>query len=116
MGESVRMSEKIKNYLKLSTLSVLFVLASGCVSTQDLSAIEAKATSAMNEARNAANAASNALRVAETAKIIAEQAKAAADTASSVATEAKATAGEAASCCEENKDRVERMFEQTMRK
>jgi len=110
------MTGKLKGYSRLATLSILLALANGCVSTQDLSAIEARATSAMNEARNAGNAAANAIRAAEAATAAADKAKAAADNAASMAAEAKATASTAVSCCEGNKDRVERMFEQTMKK
>ena len=36
--------------------------------------------------------------------------------AGATAAEAKSTADAAMSCCNENKDRIERMFEQTMKK
>ena len=97
--------------LQLVALCLLLGGMTGCtmVSSKDLAAVEAKANSAMSEARNAGSAASSAMKTAEAAQATATAAAAAADAA-------KSAADAAMSCCNENKDRIERMFEQTMKK
>ncbi len=72
------------------------------VKPDQLAAVEAKISSAMSEARSASSTAKNAL--------------AAATAASEAAAKAQATADDALSCCNDNKNRIERMFEQTMKK
>lgn len=105
------MSNKVAASLRALTLGLAlsFVAACSTVSPEQLSAVEAKATSAMSEARSAASAASNALKAAQAAQ-------ASADAAAATAADAKSTAEAAMSCCNANKDRIERMFEQTMKK
>lgn len=90
-------------------LALSVLAACSTVSPEQLSAVEAKANSAMSEARSAASAASNAMKAAQSAQ-------AAADAAAATAADAKSTADAAMSCCNTNKDRIERMFEQTMKK
>lgn len=97
--------------IALPALCAALVFTSACstVSPEQLSAVEAKATSAMSEARKAAGDASAAMKAAAAAQ-------ASADAAAATAMSAKSTAEAAMSCCNENKDRIERMFEQTMKK
>ena len=86
-------------------LCLIMLVASGCghvVSEEQLSAVDAKATSAMSEARKAASDAAKALEAAAAAQSSADAAKAAADAAGS--------------CCNDSNDRIERMFEKTMKK
>ena len=102
------------NYLvraQLPVLGLILAFTSACstVSPTQLSSIEAKATSAMSEARKAAGDAASALKAAQAAQ-------ASADAAAATAAAAKSTAESAMSCCNENKDRIERMFEQTNEK
>jgi len=105
------MSKKMIGYLKLSALCLVVGFTSACstVTPEQLSAVEAKATSAMSDARKAASDAAAALNAANSAG-------AAAAAAQSTADSAKSTAEAAMACCNENKDRIERMFEKTMRK
>ena len=90
------MTKNLIGHLKLPVICILLGFVSACstVDSKQVSSIEAKANSAMSEARSAASAAQNAMKAAE----------------------AKSTADAAMSCCNENKDRIERMFEQTMKK
>ena len=105
------MSKSLVGCLKAATLCVLLGTISACamVTSKDLASVEAKANSAMSEARNAGTAASDAMKAAQAAQ-------AAADAAAATAEQAKSAADAAMSCCNENKDRIERMFEQTMKK
>ena len=105
------MSKQTISRMKLVVFCLALALVSACstVSQQELSAVEAKATSAMSDARKAASDAANALKAAQAAQ-------ASADAAAATADAAKSTAEAAMSCCNENKDRIERMFEQTMKK
>ena len=90
-------------------ISIAMLGACSTVSTEQLKAVEAKATSAMSDARKAASDAAAAMKAAQAAQ-------ASADAAAATAESAKTTAEAAMSCCNENKDRIERMFEQTMKK
>ena len=84
------------------TVVVAGLTACATVKPEQLAAVEAKASSAMSEARSASSAAKSAM--------------AAATAASEAAAKAQSTADAALACCGENKDRIERMFEQTMKK
>lgn len=90
--------------LSLAVVTVALGALSGCASVkpEQLAAVEAKINSAMSEARSASSAAKSALDKANTASAAAEK--------------AQATADATLACCGENKDRIERMFEQTMKK
>ncbi len=105
------MSKILIGCLQFTVLCVLLGGLSACavVTSKDLAAVESKANSAMSEARKAGSAASDAMKTAQAAQ-------AAADAAAATAAEAKSAADAAMSCCNENKDRIERMFEQTMKK
>ena len=97
--------------LQIPALCVVLGFASACstVTPEQLSAVEAKATSAMSDARTAATNAANALKAAQ-------DAGAAAAAAQSTADSAKSTAESAMACCNENKDRIDRVFEKVMQK
>lgn len=95
--------------LPLLGLIIAFTSACSTVSPKQLSAVEAKATSAMSEARKAAGDAANALKTAQAANSTA-------DAAAAAAAAAQTSADAAMACCTGNKDRIERMFEQTMKK
>lgn len=95
--------------LPVLCLALAFTSACSTVSPEQLSAVEAKATSAISDARRAAGDAAAALKAAQAAQ-------ATADSAAKTAASAKSTADAAMACCNENKDRIERMFEQTMKK
>ena len=99
----------IKNVLKVSAIVLIFGLASGCVSQASVDRAQATADGA---ARDAA-----------AAKSAAEAARAASDGAAEIAAAAVITAdlaliaaAEAQSCCDANRDRLERMFQKSMQK
>ncbi|MDP6183494.1 MAG: alanine-zipper protein [Gammaproteobacteria bacterium] len=99
------MQQTLSLTVRMAVIGVLLGALSACATVkpeQQLSAVEAKANSAMSEARSAASAAKAAM----------DAAGAAADAAA----KAQSTADAAMACCSENKDRIERMFEQTMKK
>jgi hypothetical protein len=79
----------IKNVLKVSAIVLVLGMASGCASQE-----------AIDEAARAA----------------ADSAAQAAAGAQSTADRALATAGEAQTCCDANRDRLERMFQKSMSK
>ncbi|MGR8919622.1 MAG: alanine-zipper protein [Gammaproteobacteria bacterium] len=105
------MTKLINTRVQLPLLCAALLLVSACstVTPEQLSAVEAKATSAMSDARKAASDAASAMKAAQAAQSSADAAQATADAA-------KSAADSAMSCCNENKDRIERMFEQTMKK
>ncbi len=105
------MNKKLIGRLQLPALCLVLGFTSACstVSPEQLSAVEAKATSAMSDARKAASDAAAAMKAASAAQEAASAAQATADSA-------KSTAEAAMACCNENKDRIERMFEKTMKK
>jgi hypothetical protein len=105
------MKNQIIGRLQLPVLCLAIAFASACasVSPEQLQSVEAKATSAIADARKAASDAASALKAAQGAS-------AKADAAAATADSAKSTAEAAMSCCNGNKDRIERMFEQTMKK
>lgn len=90
--------------VKMATIAVVMGTLSACatVKPEQLAAVEAKISSAMSEARSASSTAKAAMD--------------AANAAAAAAASAQSSADAAMACCGENKDRIERMFEQTMRK
>lgn len=90
--------------LKACVLGVVIGGLSACASVtpEQLAAVESKISSAVSDARKANSTANKALEVANGAAAAASAAQSAADAAMA--------------CCNDNKDRIERMFEQTMRK
>ncbi|MDX1482062.1 MAG: Lpp/OprI family alanine-zipper lipoprotein [Woeseiaceae bacterium] len=99
----------MKKLLKVSAIVLVFGLAAGCAGNQS---IEAAQQTADNAARDAAAARS----AAEAARAAADSAAQAAASAQRTADQALAAATEAQSCCEANRDRIERMFQQSQRK
>lgn len=92
-------------YSKLTKLSILMlsiVLLSGCADIAQIDEAKAAATAAMNRANEAYNLAQSGHTLASDAAYAAEQAQSAADAA--------------AACCSNNSNKIDRMFEQTMRK
>ncbi|MEM7543399.1 MAG: Lpp/OprI family alanine-zipper lipoprotein [Pseudomonadota bacterium] len=98
----------MKRIIQVALISLSLGALSACstVTPEQLSQLESKL---MSEARGASSKAQQAMTAAEAAQ-------SAADAAAAAAAEAKSTAEAAMSCCNENKDRIERMFEQTMKK
>lgn len=105
------MSNELMGRLKLTAVCAVLGLASACssVTPEQLSAVDAKATSAQNDARTAATNAAAALKAAQDAGKAAAAAQATADAA-------KGTADAAMNCCNENKDRLDRVFQKIMKK
>lgn len=99
----------MKNLMKVSALVLVFGLVTGCAS-QD--AIEQAQATADNAARDAAAARS----AAEAARAAADSAAQTAAAAQRTADQALAAAEEAQSCCDANRDRLERMFQRGMQK
>ena len=98
------MQKTLSLAVRIAIVAVVATSLTACatVKPEQLAAVEAKISSAMSEARSASSAATNAM--------------AAATAAADAAAKAQSTADAALSCCGENKDRIERMFEQTMKK
>lgn len=95
-----------RNILKTTGFVTLFTIisgcASGCVTTEQLAAVEAIAKGAQAAADRAASSADNAMAAANRAMDAAEGAQSAADAA--------------AACCNENSSKLDRMFEKAMQK
>ncbi|RKZ49074.1 MAG: hypothetical protein DRQ48_03615 [Gammaproteobacteria bacterium] len=87
---------------KIVALAFVLTLAGGCATTDQLKAVQASADAAMAAAKAASGQASNALTVASEAALAASQAQ------------ADATA--ALECCNDNAQRMDRMFEKAMMK
>ncbi|MDZ7643352.1 MAG: Lpp/OprI family alanine-zipper lipoprotein [Woeseiaceae bacterium] len=98
----------IKNALEVGAAVLVLGLASGCAST-DIEAVQATADAAARDAAAAKSA-------AEAARAAADSAARAAASAQSTADRALSAANEAQSCCDANRDRLERMFQQSMSK
>jgi hypothetical protein len=98
------MQKTLSLTVRMAIVAAVLGTLSACatVKPEQLAAVEAKANSAMSEARSAASAAKSAMDAATAASAAAATAQSAADAAMA--------------CCSENKDRIERMFEQTMKK
>ena len=105
------MQKTLSRAVRIATATAVMAGLTACatVKPEQLAAVEAKASSAMSEARSASSAAKSAMDAATTASK-------AATAASEAAAKAQSTADSALACCGENKDRIERMFEQTMKK
>ncbi|MCH7853152.1 MAG: hypothetical protein IIB76_02350 [Proteobacteria bacterium] len=99
----------IKNVLKVSAILLILGLASGCASQEAIDRAQATADSAARDAAAAKSAAEAARAAADSAAQTASAAQSTADQALSAATEAQ-------SCCDANRDRLERMFQKSMQK
>jgi hypothetical protein len=100
----------IKNVLKVSAIALVLGVTGGCAAGQEeRDRVQATADSAARDAAAAKAAAEAARAAADSAAQAAENAQATAD-------EALAAAEEAQSCCDANRDRLERMFQKSMSK
>lgn len=97
-----------KNALKVGAAVLVLGLASGCATT-DVDAVRATAEAAARDAAAAKSA-------ADAARAAADSAARAAASAQSTADRALSAANEAQSCCDANRDRLERMFQKSMSK
>ncbi|MEX2125528.1 MAG: Lpp/OprI family alanine-zipper lipoprotein [Woeseia sp.] len=100
----------IKNVLKVSALVLVLGMAGGCAASQEeRDRVQATVDGAARDAAAAKSA-------AEAARAAADSAAQAARNAQSTADEALSAAEEAQSCCDANRDRLERMFQKSMSK
>ena len=99
----------IKNALKVGAGVLVLGLTSGCASTEGIDAVRATADAAARDAASAKSA-------AEAARAAADSAARAAASAQSTADRALSAANSAQSCCDANRDRLERMFQKSMSK
>lgn len=100
----------ISNILKVSALALVLGVAGGCATGQEE---RDQLQSTVDQAARDAAAAKSA---AEAARAAADSAAQAARNAQATADEALAAAEEAQSCCDANRDRLERMFQKSMSK
>ncbi|MCC7412928.1 MAG: hypothetical protein IT495_15040 [Gammaproteobacteria bacterium] len=93
-----------RNVLRVSALALVLGLATGCstVTKEQFDAVSSTANNALSEARAAKSSADAAMSAAKQAQSAAEG--------------AQRTADEALACCRDNSDKIERLFEKTMRK
>lgn len=89
------MSNALKNTIRVSVVALTLGLSVGCASRGDLESIRA-------EAQRAAS--------------IASQAQSTANAAQQTADEARNMAADAQACCQENQERIDRMFKRSMYK
>lgn len=99
----------IKNVLKVSAIVLVFGMATGCANQAERDQVQASIDGAARDAAAAQSA-------AEAARAAADSAAQAARAAQSTADQALAAAREAQSCCDANRDRLERMFQKSMSK
>lgn len=88
--------------IKVTVLAMALAVASGCATTQQINEVRSIAESAQSTANNAASQASSALSTANQAM----------DAARNAANAAKA----AQDCCNANTAKIDRAFEQMMKK
>lgn len=99
----------IKNALKVGAIVLALGMASGCANTEATEAMQSTIDAAARDAASAKTA-------AEAARAAADSAARAAASAQSTADRALSAASEAQSCCDANRDRLERMFQKSMSK
>ncbi len=99
----------IKNAIKVGAAVLVLGLASGCASTEGIDAVRATAEAAARDAAAAKSA-------AEAARAAADSAARSAASAQSTADRALSASNAAQSCCDANRDRLERMFQKSMSK
>ena len=87
---------------KTLAIAAVLGLLSGCATTEQIKAIEAKADKAMEAASNAGDRANNAQSTANQALDAARKAQAAADAAQT--------------CCKENSEKINRLIESRAKK
>lgn len=96
-----------KDFLRITRLVLLalaFATATGCayITQEQFDAVSSAANSALSEARAAKSSADDASR--------------AAGNAAAAAARAQSTADQALACCNDNSEKIERMFERAMQK
>lgn len=98
------MRKTIVNVSRVGVLALAAALASGCatITQEQFDAVSATANNALNEARAAKTAADSASSMASEAMAAAQAAQSSADAAQS--------------CCNDVKDKLDRMFAEKMRK
>ena len=99
----------IKNVLTVSALALVLGMAGGCANQEEEDRVQASIDGAARDAAAAKSA-------AEAARAAADSAAQAARNAQATADEALSAAEEAQSCCDANRDRLERMFQKSMSK
>ncbi len=90
--------------MRMTVIAGVLGLMAGCsnVSEEKLASVEAKASEALSKAGSANSTAQNALKIASEAAEAAKAAQSAADAAQA--------------CCNENKSRLDSLFEKAMKK
>ena len=91
-----------KTIIKASIAAAVLAILSGCATTEQIAQIQATADRALESASSASDRANNALSTANSALDAARR--------------AQATADAAQACCNENSTKIDRAFEQSMRK
>lgn len=99
----------IKNAVKVGAAVLVLGMATGCANTEGMDAVRATADAAARDAAAAKSA-------ADAARAAADSAARAAANAQSTADRALSAANSAQSCCDANRDRLERMFQKSMSK
>lgn len=99
----------IRNAIKVGAAVLVLGLASGCASTEGMDSIRATAEAAARDAAAAKTA-------ADAARAAADSAARSAASAQSTADRALSAANASQSCCDANRDRLERMFQKSMSK
>ncbi|HLT89866.1 MAG TPA: Lpp/OprI family alanine-zipper lipoprotein [Woeseiaceae bacterium] len=99
----------ISNIVKVSALALVLGVAAGCANQAERDQLQQTVDQAARDAAAAKSA-------AEAARAAADSAAQAARNAQATADEALAAAEEAQSCCDANRDRLERMFQRSMSK
>ncbi len=92
----------LTNLTRVAALTLSVGLVAGCATTSQLEEVRGIANSALEEARAARQESSSA--------------QATASEAASAASEAKAAADAAQACCNEQADKMDRMFQKSMQK
>lgn len=95
--------------MKLGAVAATLVLATGCANTTAMDEVKATADRAAADAAAAKSA-------AEAARSAADRASQMASSAQSTASQALSAAQGAQSCCDANRERLERMFQKSMSK
>lgn len=98
------MHQTLTKVTRVAALALAATLASGCatITQEQFDAVSATANNALNEARAAKSAADAAAQTASEAMAAAQSAQSAADASQQ--------------CCNETKDKLDRMFKEKMKK
>ena len=96
------MKQNVTAIFKIGAVAIAVALATGCATSQQLEEVRAIAEEARGTANEARDAAANAERQAADAL--------------SAAQEAERLAQQAQNCCDANRERIDRMFEQLQEK